>query len=86
MKCDRLSTTLAERERLKRRIATITGTQTARDLRQYRTFINRKEQILKRAVSAVPKQTDRGVRYQAVDEILLCHRFLDTQGVDPMFE
>lgn len=70
-----------ERERLSRRIHLITGTETARALRRYRTQINKRTEILKRQVDAIPVETAKGLRYRASDEVALLHVFLDQQGI-----
>lgn len=74
----------SEHQRLNRRISLITGTDLARELRQYRATINKRPEIDKRHVRAFPYQTSKGVRYRAADDIPLCHRFLDMHGVEAL--
>lgn len=75
-----------ERERLNRRIALITGTELARQLRRFRESVNKLSEIQKRGVRAFPIQTRKGVRYRAADELQLCHQFLDDGFVNQMLQ
>lgn len=73
-----------ERERLKRRIASTSEASILRDLRRFRHQINKKQEIIKRGVRAVPYSTPKGMRFRAFDEVNLCHQFLDQRKIDPM--
>lgn len=66
-----------QKDRLGRRIAAIRGTPLSRELRHYRTNINKRAAIDARGAKATIQSSPRGARYKASDEIMLCHGFLD---------
>lgn len=77
---------MCERSRLRDRIHSITGTDTARELKRFRRDINRRDAIVARGV-AFSIVTLNGRRFvEAEDALPLLHRWLDERGVPPCFD
>ncbi len=76
-----------ERQRLNRRIHSITGTQLSRDLKYYRKFKSSKQQVQLRGAAVHMVTTPSGRKFlEPVDIINICHNWLDEHNVQSCTE